>query len=230
MNISVPEIIIDEEFKYLLLELDQETYRLLEENILEHGCRDPLALWNGILVDGYNRYNICTTHDIPFKTINKDFASRDEVLIWIITNQISRRNLTPIQLGHFRGLHYQADKKIKATNQYTAKSAGTEILHPQNNEVQTGRTAVRLAEHYGVSHDTIQRDAKLAKAINSIGEISPETKRKILSGEIAVSRTKLENLNLASKEEIEKLNVIISSFASNFNSMLKKWIPMVRQT
>jgi hypothetical protein len=45
------------------------------------GCRDPLVLWNGILIDGYNRYKICTENNIPFKTIDKEFASREEVLI-----------------------------------------------------------------------------------------------------------------------------------------------------
>jgi len=129
------QIIIDEEFKYLLPELDPETFRLLTENILEHGCRDPLVLWRGrkdnaddkdragILIDGYNRFKICTEHNIPFSTIDKEFDSREEVLIWIIQNQVSRRNLTPIQLSHFRGLHYQADKKIQGkNNQYAQKS------------------------------------------------------------------------------------------------------------
>ena len=119
----MPEVIIDEEFRLLLPTLDGETLRLLEDSILQHGCRDPLVLWNGILIDGYNRYKICTHHDIPFNTVNMEFDSRDEVLIWIITNQVSRRNLTPIQLGHFCGLHYIVDKKIQGSNnQFFQKS------------------------------------------------------------------------------------------------------------
>ena len=43
------EIIIDEEFRILLPQLDEEPFRLPEENILEYGCRDPLVPWNGIL-------------------------------------------------------------------------------------------------------------------------------------------------------------------------------------
>ena len=106
------EIIIDEQFRVLLPMLDAETFRLLEENILEHGCIHPLVLWNGILIDGYNRYNICMRHNIPFETIDMEFETREEALIWIISNQVLRRNLTPIQLSHFRRLHYKADKKI----------------------------------------------------------------------------------------------------------------------
>jgi hypothetical protein len=31
------------------------------------GCRDALVLWGDVLVDGHNRYGICTKHGIAFK-------------------------------------------------------------------------------------------------------------------------------------------------------------------
>ena len=199
MSETTLEIIIDEEFRILLPQLDEETFRLLEENILEYGCRDPLVLWNGILIDGYNRYKICKHHDIPFRTVNMEFDSREEVLIWIISNQVSRRNLTPIQLSHFRGLHYMADKKIRGTNnQFVQKSEKC-----QNVSFHSGSTANRLGEHYKVSNRTIIRNAKLAETLNLIGEISPDIKRKILHGEIQISKSRLEALSSAPKEEIE---------------------------
>ena len=53
-------IIIDEEFRIYLPTLDKVTYEALEQSLLEHGARDPLVLWNDILIDGYNRFKICT--------------------------------------------------------------------------------------------------------------------------------------------------------------------------
>ena len=82
---TIPEIIIDEEFRSILPALDKETFALLEENLLVHGCMHPLILWENILIDGHNRYEIATRHGIPFATVTKEFASRDEVLIWIIS-------------------------------------------------------------------------------------------------------------------------------------------------
>ena len=79
-------IVIDEEFKFLLPTLDKETYARLEEDIIQNGCRDALVLWGDVLIDGYNRYAICTEHDIPFKTVNKELGTREDALIWIITN------------------------------------------------------------------------------------------------------------------------------------------------
>ena len=64
-------------------------------------------------------------------------------------------------------------------------------------------TAGRLSEQYKVSSKTIRRDAKLSAAIDAISEASPEAKRKILAGEVQISRKRLEALSSASKEEIE---------------------------
>jgi len=191
------EIIIDEEFKSLLPPLDMETFALLEENLLEHGCRDALVIWKGILIDGHNRYEICMMHEIPFNTVEKEFGSREEVLIWIISTQVSRRNLSPIQLSHYRGLHYRADRRIQGTNNQFVNQG-----EKRQNVVFQSSTSKRLAEKYRVSHKTIERDAKVAAAIDSIGEASPEAKRKILSGEVSIDKKVLEGLASRPKEDV----------------------------
>ncbi|MDR2569118.1 MAG: hypothetical protein LBD23_02315 [Oscillospiraceae bacterium] len=106
------EIIIDEQFKALLPALDAKTFSDLEKDILENGVRDAIVLWDGILIDGYNRHAICMKHDLPFRTVSMEFPSREEVTVWIIKNQIIRRNLSPLQLSYFRGVHYRMDRKI----------------------------------------------------------------------------------------------------------------------
>ena len=196
------EIIIDEGFRSLLPAPDAETYRLLEESIILNGCMFPLVLWNGILIDGYNRYSICTAHDIPFETVDKEFASRDDALIWIISNQISRRNLPPTRLSYYRGLHYLAARRRDASNRRVVESDGV------HNEHQ-GRTAGRLAELYPVSEMTIRRDAQIASAIDAIGEVSPEAKARILSGKIVIDKKKLRLLASGQNDDIKALATAI---------------------
>lgn len=87
------EIVIDNEFKSLIPPLTDDEYDGLRDSILSEGCRDALVLWGNTLIDGHNRYEICEKHGIPFKTIQKDFDSRDAVIEWIILNQFGRRNL-----------------------------------------------------------------------------------------------------------------------------------------
>jgi len=207
---SMQKIIIDEEFKTLLPALDKDTYALLEENLIQNGCRDSIVLWGNILIDGHNRYEICSRHDIAFNTINKDFGSREEALIWIISTQVSRRNLTPIQLSHFRGLHYMADKKLlgRPNKQVPEEKSG------HSDHIFTdrpGSTANRLAGQYNVSPKTIRRDLKVASAIESIGEVSPPAKKMILSGEAGLDKKKLGGLSEKPKEEIEAVAAAIEN-------------------
>jgi len=197
------EIIIDEEFRSLLPTLDKDTYALLEKNILEHGCRDALVTWNGILIDGYNRFSICVEHNISFTTVSKEFDSREEVLIWIISNQVSRRNLTPIQLSYFRGLHYRSVKKI--VKNLGGKNQFSEVKAQNEPKARELSTASNLANQYRVSSMTIKRDAKLAEAISAIGEISPESQRQILSGEVRIDKKTLNKLSAESKEDLKEL-------------------------
>ena len=84
---------IDKEFQSLIPPLTAEEYAGLEESILSEGCRDALVVWGDTLIDGHNRYEICTKHGIPFDTVEMDFPTRDDVIVWIIKNQFGRRNL-----------------------------------------------------------------------------------------------------------------------------------------
>jgi hypothetical protein len=198
---DINDIIIDEEFKFLLPPLDDDSFQKLEESILKYGCRNPLVLWNNVLVDGYNRLKILAYHGLDFNTVDMAFNSREEATIWIVENQISQRNLNSIQLSYFRGLHYNMDKKLHGDISRTALNNASY----QNDNLQTGRTGERLAEKYNVSPITILRNSKLAKGLTSIGEIEPEIKRDILIGNQRVSKGTLESLASATPEEVEKV-------------------------
>jgi hypothetical protein len=111
---------------------------------------------------------------------------------WIISEQISRRNLTQDQMIYYRGKQYEMEKRTQGTNnQYVQKSEKpqnavfqntrepeSEKVHFalfQKSEIQ--RTSERDGKQYGVSADTIKRDAKVAKVIDKIGETSPVAPR-----------------------------------------------------
>ena len=91
-----------------------------------------------------------------------NFETREEAEVWVIENQISRRNLNPMQLSYFRGLHYRADKKSHGDISRTALNNAS----VQNAHLQTGSTAKKLAEKYNVmaSFPEVQ---KLSSIINS---------------------------------------------------------------
>jgi len=200
-NVNHDDVIIDEEFQKLLPPLAANVFSDLEESLLQFGVRDPLVLWDNILIDGYNRFTISKKHDLPFNTVSMEFPSRDNVIVWIIKNQMERRNLTPAEVRRYRGMHYNALKRMVGSptgrNQYSE-----EFL--QNEEIPQNRSTVSiLAELYNVSRSTIERDGKIASAFDSIGELSPKIKMDILSGKTHITNKQLEELSSAPAEEIK---------------------------
>ena len=90
-------LLIDDEFAALIPPLTPEEFAGLETSILAEGCRDALIVWGNIIVDGHNRYRICTKHGITYRTQQMVFTSRDEAKLWMLRNQLSRRNLNDFQ-------------------------------------------------------------------------------------------------------------------------------------
>lgn len=65
---------IDPEFQGKIPPLTPEEYRQLEENILAEGVvLSPLVVWNGLIVDGHNRYRILQSHpEVSYTTYEKE--------------------------------------------------------------------------------------------------------------------------------------------------------------
>lgn len=195
-------ITIDPEFKALIPPLSTEELHQLEANILQDGCRDPLVVWNGILVDGHNRFKICTGNDIPFETKEYDFDSRDDAKVWIIDNQLGRRNLPVarlvelnLQKSSILALKEQAKQNLKTptggkarrtlTCQTSDKSQQPDLIEvtpsPTKPHIQPVDVKREVAKASGVSHDTV---AKVKKVL----EKAPEpVKEKMRSGEVSIN-------------------------------------------
>jgi DNA modification methylase len=91
------ELKINKEFQALIPALSPDEYAGLEKSIKETGFNADLGkiiVWNDTIVDGHNRYNICQDNNIPFETKELIFETEQDALIWIIKNQLGRRNLT----------------------------------------------------------------------------------------------------------------------------------------
>ena len=98
------QLIIDPEFESLVPPLSQEEYSQLEANILRDGCRDPITIWDNVILDGHNRYKICRQHDILFNVNPILIENRDEAISWICSNQMGRRNLTDERRRYLIGI------------------------------------------------------------------------------------------------------------------------------
>jgi hypothetical protein len=103
---------IDPDFKQLIPPLTPDEFRQLEQNLLAEGCREPLCVWNGILLDGHNRYEICTTHNIPFTVQNIQLESHDAAVAWICKNQLEDNLYSHTHEPSYRPQTYLTQKNV----------------------------------------------------------------------------------------------------------------------
>lgn len=191
---------VDIDFKNILPPLTTQEYMELEKSIKEKGVLSPILVWNGYIVDGHNRYEICRTNRIdnfPIKEV--EFKNKEEVLEWILSHQLGRRNLTDFQRNEV-ALKYEQIISERMRERMSAgggdkvsekaKSGVDQMNHPD-----FGKTSKRkeLAKIANTSEGSIQRtkyilengtDEQIERARkggsgNSIGTIEREIKETI---------------------------------------------------
>lgn len=206
---------IDKEFQELIRPLYKNEYLQLEENLLQDGCRDPISVWNGTIVDGHNRYRICTKHQIPFAIEELHFNSREEAIVWICTNQLGRRNLTEESRKYLIGKQYESEKIItrrRAIYQHShddQPGLPYETFDPnaESRTIETKKkTAERIAEDNHISHGTVEKYSVYTRAIEEIRAKEPQMASKILSGRYKVSHEGVLSLAKRSAEELHSMN------------------------
>ena len=180
------DLAVDPEFRDLIPPLNEEELKLLEESLVADGCESPLTVWNGVIIDGHNRYAICRKHGIPFSIQEKNFSSRDDAMLWMLRNQLGRRNLNSYQRVELV-LKFEPLVKNAAEQRMLAGKAANPV--PTLAQGQTkGKTRDHLSEAAGVLHGTF---AKAKKLVQSADE---ETKRELRAGKVTVNRAYTELL------------------------------------
>jgi hypothetical protein len=202
-------ITINEDFAKLIPPLTEDEYSGLEQSILEEGCRDALILWGDILIDGHNRYRICTKHNIPYEMRQMEFENRDDVLLWIMKNQLSRRNLNDFQRIE---LVRKCEEAVKAQAK-ARQGTRSDISTSGQNFPEVKRATDELGKLAGVSRKTYEHAAAvLDKAPEAIVEA---TRKQELSINAAYGVTKLpveQQAEIASRiEQGEAPKAVVSS-------------------
>ena len=188
-------MIIDKEFAELIPPLTEEEYKGLEQSILAEGCRDALVVWNDTLIDGHNRYRICMEHNIPFQTVQRDFADRNAVMLWIIDNQLSRRNL-PIYV--YSVLALKKEPIIAAMARENQRIGAEKTNTGSQISVKAVDTQKEIAKIAGVSHDTIAK----VKKIEAVA--SPEVKKQLRNSEISINQAYQQIKNEERKADLQR--------------------------
>ncbi len=191
---------IDPEFQSKIPPLTAEERSQLEANILEEGrLLNPLIVWNSFIVDGHNRFEILKEHpEIEYTILEKEFAGREEAIVWICKNQLGRRNLTPEQRRYLVGKQYEAEKRAHGGSR---KMEGDQPSCHGDNLVSQPKTCERIAQENGVNWRSVIRSEKFAQNVDAAEEAVPGTREKILSGKVKPTAAELAAVSRAAPEE-----------------------------
>lgn len=208
---TLQKLKIDEQFKNLISPLRPKEYETLEKNLIADGCREPLTIWDGYVVDGHNRYEICTRHNIPFAVVEKDFSCREEALAWICANQLGRRNISDETRRFLIGKQYEAEKiagRIKnptGINQYNRDG-----VYSRN------YTADRIAHESKIARATVEKYAAYSRAMDALAEKDPQLASGILAGQYKVSHENVVALSKMKPSEIKTVERKIQKMEEPF--------------
>lgn len=191
---------IDPEFQGKIPPLTFEELNQLEANILRDGrIINPIIVWEGLIVDGHNRFIIAKKHpEIPFTVHETEFANRYEAIIWICKNQLGRRNLTPEQKKYLIGKQYDAEKAIHGGDR---KSSSAKSSSQIGNLIENPKTCKRIAVENGVSKNTVLRAEEFAKGVDAAEEAVPGIRQKVLSGEVKPTAAEIASVARAPPED-----------------------------
>ena len=194
---------IDPEFQSKIPPLTFEELNLLETNILEEGrILNPLIVWNGLIVDGHNRFAILKNHpEIKYTVLEKEFANRYEAIVWICRNQLGRRNLKPEQFKYVLGQQYEAEKLATNFNGNRFTSGDKTRCGQNVHTYKPERTAERIARENNTNEKAVRRAGQFSKGVDAAEKVAPGIKQEILTGSIKPTEQAVAAIAKAPQEE-----------------------------
>lgn len=202
-------------FRDLIQSLTADEFKQLEDNVLAEGIRDAIVVWNDTIVDGHNRYQLAQKHSLQFDLHEVDFNSQDEAVLWIIDNQLGRRNLTDfvkLELQQKRAdVLYERGKSIKSEVAINRGFAGNQHTKVDDLSIvdKTCRTEPAHNTQKEIAESLNWGTGKVARGQYVIKHAPEEVKEKLRAGELSMNEAykaiKTEEKKAIVQEQIQVL-------------------------
>jgi len=206
---------INPDFKDLIPPLSPEEREQLEQNIVAaRKCHDAITLWEGTIIDGHNRYEICKKHGIEFQIKEIQLPSKEAAMIWILENQLARRNLTDAMRIEVALLKEEILRQKAKKNQ--SRGGGDRMnspvadqpLNDTNSFSEALRTKTTSPTNDNLNvREALAADANVSKGtLNSYLEVkqhaSPELLAQVKSGKVKINTAR----RMLAKEVLKQLS------------------------
>jgi ParB-like chromosome segregation protein Spo0J len=163
--------------------MEDEPFDELVEDIRQHGLQVKIELYEGMVLDGRNRYKACLLAQKTILTTDVDDFVSDPVA-HVVSLNARRRHLTKSQLaiaaGRAEGL-YEAEKARAEERLHLAKGRGVKGVETVSDLNESGKTRDKVGQQFGISGPLVTRGRRVVK------EGAPELAKAVEAGVMDVS-------------------------------------------
>jgi len=145
--------------------MSYDELKVLAEDISTNGLLEPIARYEGKILDGRNRVRACIIAGVEPVYYDIDLNGQRPIE-YVLSKNLRRRQLTTIQLAllAFDILPYYTEAALKR------KRSGRGGMPPED-EPERGKTAERVGEVIGISADTVRRMLAIERSDPEIIEL-----------------------------------------------------------
>ena len=178
--------------------MTDDEFKQLRENIINDGeVYEPICVWNGVIVDGHNRWKVIQEFpDIPFRIKEMIFDDKWAAFDWMYAKQLGRRNLTDEQRTLLIGKMYEARKHSHGGDRKSSIQIGY-MKEPT-------RIADQIADELGIGKGTVIRAAQFTKGMEAVSSVSPEAANIILKGNSGAAKKDVQDIRDADKKTVKE--------------------------
>jgi len=194
-------------------DMDEEDYSALKNDIQKNGYdrKYPIWLYNGEILDGWNRHKICS--ELNITPVYKNFKGDDSDAIAFVVRSNNRRDLTPSQRACIAIEYASIFEKFKTEAKEKQRQGGKIKVRQKNAEPKSddNKTDSKVAKLFKTNRSYIQKARKI-KVDN------PEIFEKIKSGAETISNFNKKRIFTdendwdAPEEYIEKVKTVFGKY------------------
>ena len=225
------KLFVTEEFEMLFQALSLEERTELERELLKDNTCQTLYVWQNILVEAPEKYEICMKQNIPYTTKELTFTDTLEAGAYICVSELKRKDLTVEMKTYLIGRLFLYRQEIAARD-FVKRNPNVIIYKRRGNRPKAmSEIAEEIAAELNLATGTILKYGRYAYAIESIKRLDPVVAKAILSHRIRISHEDLQKLivnenrlNIIRKlsQEIKKPKVIYYDFKKRMEEEIER--------
>lgn len=204
-------LLIDKTFREIDIPLKPAQHRELEKQIKKSSVTEPVYIWNGYILAGYERYDLCEKHNRMYTGKVLYFPRKSEAVAWACREQLKRKDLCRqavcwLLYRLYKALYEIENRKIaKEQFQYKLLSPSFRSERTSDSPKENTSLLIRIGDEYHWSKATIRNYVRFGRQLDQLEEMFPGIRIRILKGEVEIALMYMDALMHMPQEDLEKM-------------------------